>query len=722
MRVSRKTLTLSLLVAVLAAGLLVLRRHPVDPDDIRGWVAALTGFRAAHPGPAFALAFGCYVLVTALSLPMAVWMTLAIGALFGFWQGLVLVSFAAPAGATLAFLAARWLLRDAVLRRFGHRLGAINAGIARDGGLYLFTLRLIPVLPFFLVNLLMGLTPMSAARFFLVSQAGMLAGTAAYVNAGTRLASIDSLSGILSAPMILSLAALGLVPWLARPLIGLARRRRLYRRWPRPRRFDRNLIVVGGGAAGLVAAYVAATVRAKVTLVEEGRMGGDCLNFGCVPSKALIRSAKLASQMRRADRLGLGPAGPDPSFRRIFGRIAEVIAAIAPHDSPERYRSLGVEVVAGRARLVDPWTVEVAEADGRTRRLTTRAIVLATGARPVVPPLPGLSEVGHLTTETLWAEFARRDAPPGRLVILGGGPAGAELAQAFVRLGPAVTLLEQAPRILSGEDEEVSDLARAALEADGVRVLPGHRALRCGRDGGGKWIEAEGAGGVLRLEFDDLVLAAGRRARTEGFGLEDLGIPAGSVIGTNRYLETLFPNIHAAGDAAGPHQLTHAAAHQAWHAAVNGLFGFAWRFRVDDRFLPRVTFLDPEIARVGPTEAEARARGIAFEVTRHDLADLDRAIVDGVAVGFVKVLTVPGKDRIIGVTIVGEHAGDLLAEFVLAMRQGLGLGRILTSIHAYPTFAEANRFVAGEWRKAHVSPRVLALLERLHRFRRGERG
>lgn len=717
---TKKTALVLVLAAVVASMLVLLHFRPLDLSAVRAWVAALATYRAVHPVATWLAGFFMYVAVAALSLPMAIWLTLAIGALFGFWQGLLMVSFASSVGATLAFLGARWLFGATVQRRFGDRLRVINDGIARDGAFYLFALRLIPVLPFFLVNLLMGLTPMRVGRFYLVSQAGMLAGTAVYVNAGTRLAEIESPAGILSPPLLLSFAALAAFPWVVRALVGLMRRARVYGRWLRPRHLDRNLIVIGGGAAGLVSAYVAAAVRAKVTLIESADMGGDCLNFGCVPSKALIRTAKLAHQMRKGDQYGLDVAAPDLSFRRIFARVGQVIAAIAPHDSVERYRAMGVEVIKGHARLTDPWTVEVAGPDGQIQTLTARAIILATGAAPFIPPLPGLEQVGHLTSDTLWDEFARRENPPARLVILGGGPIGVELAQAFARLGSSVTLVEATPRLLTREDEEVSSFARAMLEADGVKVLTGHKAMQCGKDGEEKWLETDGPDGQRRLGFDDLIVAVGRTARTVGFGLEELGIPASRVIETNEYLQTLYPNIFVAGDAAGPYQFTHAAAHQAWFASVNALFGFAWRFRADYRIMPQVTFLDPEIARVGLNETEARARGIAFDLTRYDIADLDRAITDGAATGFVKVLTVPGRDRILGVTIVGEHAGDILAEFVLAMKHRLGLGKILSTIHAYPTLAEANKFAAGEWRKAHVSPRLLRGLERLHRYRRGQ--
>ena len=705
--------------ATVLIAIFALRGPSPELDDLRDMLARLQAWQAAHQGALAVLFFGAYVAVTALSLPLAVWMTLAAGALFGFWQGLVIVSFASTLGATLAFLAARYLLRDWVHGRMGRRANAIDAGMRRDGAFYLFSLRLIPIIPFFAVNLLMGLTPIRTLTFYLVSQAGMLAGTAVYVNAGTQLARLDSLSGIVSAPLLVSFALLGLFPWVARMLLDRIRGRRAYARWSRPKSFDRNLIVIGGGAAGLVSSYVAAATRARVTLVEAHRMGGDCLNYGCVPSKALIRSAKLAHQMRKADRYGLASARPVIPFDRVMARVHRVIAAIAPHDSVARYTGLGVEVLQGHARLIDPWTVEVALNDGTTRRLTSRAIIIATGAQPFVPPLPGIGDVDALTSDTLWDRLRDRTSVPERLVVLGGGPIGTELAQSFARLGSAVTQIEMAPRLLFREDEEVSALVRASLEADGVAVLTGHKALACGVTEGERWIEVEYRGEIRRFAFDEIIVAVGRAPRLNGFGLEELGIGVDRVVETNEYLETLYPNVLAAGDVAGPYQFTHVAGHQAWFAAVNALFGAVKRFKVDYRVIPWATFSDPEVARVGLSETEARAKGIPFEVTRYGIDDLDRAIADGSAHGFVKVLTVPGKDRILGVTIVGEHAGDLLAEFVLAMKHGLGLNKILGTIHIYPTLAEANKYAAGEWRRAHVNPRLLAIVERYHAWRRG---
>lgn len=691
-------------------------------EGLKSGFDQLAAWKSASP-VLLGLGFGAvYVLVAALSLPGAVILTLAAGAIFGLLWGTLIASFASTLGATLAFWSARYLLHDWVQARFGDRLKPINEGMARDGAFYLFTLRLVPVFPFFLINLLMGLMPIRSLTFYGVSQIGMLAGTLVYVNAGTQLARIESLSGIVSPGVTLSLVLLGVFPLVAKTILGWLQRRRVYARWTRPKRYDRNLIVIGAGAAGLVTAYIGAAVKAKVTLVEAHKMGGDCLNYGCVPSKALIKSAKLAKQMRHADHYGLSATTPEFSFRQVMARVHDVIRTIAPHDSVERYESLGVEVLQGYGRVVDPWTVEIEAADGSTQRLTTRSIVIAAGAQPFVPPLPGLDEVGYLTSDTLWDTLAQKDSAPARLVVLGGGPIGCELSQSFARLGSAVTQVEMAPRIMAREDAEVSELARASLVRDGVDVLTGHKALRCEREERDgvvhKYLVVEHGGLERRVEFDALICAVGRVARLQGYGLEALGIPTQRTVVTNEYLETLYPNIYAAGDVAGPYQFTHTAAHQAWYAAVNALFGQFKRFKVDYSVIPWATFVDPEVARVGLNEQDAKEKGIAYEVTRYGIDDLDRAIADGAAHGFVKVLTVPGKDRILGVTIVGEHAGDLLAEFVLAMKHGLGLNKILGTIHTYPTLSEANKYAAGEWKRAHAPQHALAWLQRYHAWRR----
>jgi pyruvate/2-oxoglutarate dehydrogenase complex dihydrolipoamide dehydrogenase (E3) component/uncharacterized membrane protein YdjX (TVP38/TMEM64 family) len=661
-----------------------------------------------------------YIVAFALALPVGAVLTLAGGALFGFWLGALVVSFASTIGATLAFLAARHLFGDAVRGRFGARMAEVDRGVARDGALYLFTLRLIPAIPPAAINLLFGLTRMKTATFFVVSQLGMLAGTLVYVNAGTQLGSLRSVQGILSPGLIGSFVLLGFFPLLAKKAVDAVRARKVYARWAgrRPRRFDRNLVVIGAGAAGLVTAYIAAAVKAKVTLIERHKMGGDCLNYGCVPSKALISSASIVKQMREGAVHGIH-AEWRLDFAQTMDRIEQVVQAIEPHDSVERYTGLGVDVQLGQARIVDPWHVQISAADGTTKTLSTRAIVIASGAEPFVPPLPGLQEAGFLTSDTLWG---LRELPP-RLLVLGGGPIGCELAQAFARLGSKVTLVEMAPRLLLREDEEVSAAVRGALEADGVEVRTGCQAQRCRprAEGSGHEliVKDQASGGEHSLAFDKLLCAVGRKARLAGFGLEELGIPVDRTVQTDEYLQTIYPNIRAAGDVAGPYQFTHTAAHQAWYAAVNGLFGSFKRFKADYSVIPAVTFTAPEVARVGLNEAEAKAQGVSVEVTRYGIDDLDRAIADGEAHGWVKLLTPPGSDRILGATIVGAHAGELLAEFVLAMKQGVGLNKILGTIHAYPTMAEANKYVAGEWKRAHAPQGLLRWVERLHAWRRG---
>jgi pyruvate/2-oxoglutarate dehydrogenase complex dihydrolipoamide dehydrogenase (E3) component/uncharacterized membrane protein YdjX (TVP38/TMEM64 family) len=720
MRLRQILLLLLLALAVGAFVALDLGRF-LSFEQLKASQASFAQLHAEQPLTVAAVYFLLYVAATALSIPGATIITLAGGAIFGLWQGLLIVSFASSVGATLAFLASRFVLRDWVEGKFGNRLADINAGVDKEGAFYLFTLRLIPVVPFFLINLLMGLTRMKVWTFYGVSQIGMLAGTAVFVNAGTQLAQLESVQGILSPALLGSFVLLGIFPLIARRIVAAVQKRKVYARWAdqRPKTFDRNLIVIGGGAGGLVSAYIAAAVKAKVTLIEAHKMGGDCLNYGCVPSKALIKSAKLAQQMRHGSKYGLSDASPSFSFKAVMQRVHDVIAAIEPHDSIERYTGLGVEVLQGYGRLVNPWTVEVALNDGTTQRLTARSIVIAAGARPFVPPLPGLDDVGYVTSDTLWDEFAKLDEVPQRLVVLGGGPIGSELAQSFARLGSHVTQVEMGARIMVREDEEVSELAKVSLEADGVQVLTGHKALRCELVNGEKTLVVEHAGAEKRIVFDQLLCAVGRVARLQGYGLEDLGIPTHRTVQTNEYLQTIYPNIYAAGDVAGPFQFTHTAAHQAWYAAVNALFGEWKLFKADYSVIPWAAFIDPEVARVGLNEQEAKEKNIPYEVTKYGIDDLDRAIADSETHGFVKVLTVPGKDKILGVTIVGAHAGDLLAEYVLAMKHGLGLNKILGTIHTYPTMSEANKYAAGEWKRAHAPQKLLAWAKKYHDFKRG---
>jgi len=712
----KKLAILAALAAVVAAYFVFDLGQYLTLAGIKDGVAQWEAFYADKPVLVLAGFFAVYVAVTAASLPGAALMTLAAGALFGVVTGTILVSFASTLGATLAFLSSRYVLRDSIEARFGERLKAINAGVERDGAFYLFTLRMIPAFPFFVVNLVMGLTRIRTLTYMWVSQLGMLLGTIVYVNAGTQLARIDSLKGIASPGVLGSFVLLGIAPWLAKLVIGAIQRRKVYAGFKRPATFDRNMVVIGAGSAGLVSAYIAATVKAKVTLVEANEMGGDCLNTGCVPSKALIKSAKVAAMMRNADRYGLSATEPQVPFKAVIARVLDAVKAIEPHDSVERYTDLGVDVVKGYAKIIDPWTVEIARDDGATQRLTTRSIVIASGAEPVVPPIPGIEGSGYLTSETMWDAFAQMDAAPARIAVLGGGPIGCELSQALARLGSHVTQVEMADALLGREDADVSALAKSVLEADGVKVLTGHKAVRIE----GKTLIATHGGAEVSIPFDALIVAVGRKARLTGFGLEDIGVDTAKTVVTDEFLATKFPNIFAAGDVAGPYQFTHTASHQAWYASVNALFGTFRKFKADYRVIPAVTFLDPEFARVGLNEREAEEQGIAVEVTRYDLDDLDRAIAESETKGFVKVLTpAGGKDKVLGATIVGAHAGELLAEYVLAMKYGIGLNKILGTIHSYPTMAEANKFAAGNWKKAHKPESLLKWVERYHAWRRG---
>jgi pyruvate/2-oxoglutarate dehydrogenase complex dihydrolipoamide dehydrogenase (E3) component/uncharacterized membrane protein YdjX (TVP38/TMEM64 family) len=655
--------------------------------------------------------FVLYVVITGVSLPGATVLTLAGGAIFGLVTGLILISFASTIGASIAFLVSRYLFRDAVQTRFGTSLKAINDGIEKDGPFYLFALRLVPAFPFFVINLVMGLTTLRLWTFFWVSQLGMFAGTVVYVNAGTQLAQIESASGIFSREILLSFLLLAMLPFIGKKIIALIANRKALQGFVKPEQFDTNLVVIGGGSAGLVTAYIAAAVKARVTLIEKHKLGGDCLNYGCVPSKALIRSAKFLSHIARSREFGIKQADAEFDFAEVMERVQRVIRQIEPHDSIERYNGLGVDIVIGEARITSPWTVEV---NGDTIR--TRNIVVATGGQPFVPPIEGIDQVDYYTSDNLWD---LRDKP-SRLAVLGGGPIGSELTQAFARLGVAVTQIEMLPRILLREDAEISELVQEKFSAEGVRVLTGHTAKRFIKRQGKDILVAESENAEVEVEFDTLIVAVGRSPRSSGFGLEELGVRLNPnrTIEVNEYLQTSIPTIYACGDVAGPYQFTHVAAHQAWYTSVNTLFGMVKRFKVDYSVIPWATFTEPEIARVGLNEIEAREQDIEYEVTRYGIDDLDRAIADSEAHGFVKVLTIPGKDRILGVTIVGEHAGDLIAEYVLAMRYGLGLNKILGTIHIYPTLAEANKYAAGEWKRAHVPERLLEWVARFHNWRR----
>ncbi|WP_417777714.1 FAD-dependent oxidoreductase [Stutzerimonas xanthomarina] len=709
---SRKVALIALVLVLLAGFFVFDIGQYLNLDALKAQQAALDVQLEAHPWVAGGVFFSVYVLVTALSLPGAALMTLVGGALFGLLGGTLLASFASTLGATLAMLLSRYLLRDWVQTRFQQRLAKIDQGIEREGASYLFALRLVPVFPFFLINLAMGLTRLPVRRFWWVSQLGMLPGTLVYVNAGRELGQLESLGGIHSPGLIGAFVLLGLLPVLSRRALDWFKARKVYAGWDKPRHFDRNLVVIGAGSGGLVSAYIAAAIKAKVTLIEKHKMGGDCLNTGCVPSKALIRSARLARDMKKAEQLGFKPVDAEVDFAAVMARIQRVIATVEPHDSVERYTGLGVEVIEGEARITSPWTVEV-----NGQRITTRAIVIATGAGPTVPSIPGIEQVAPLTSDTVWTLREQ----PKRLLVLGGGPIGCELAQAFQRLGCQVTLVQRNERLLPREDADASAAVLASLRDDGVDVRLRHNAERFTEGQRQLVCRSLDSDGEVVIEFDRVLLALGRTANTRGFGVEELRLEVrkNGTLATDDYLATRFPNIYAVGDVTGPFQFTHVSSHQAWYGAVNGLFGGFKRFKVDYRVIPWATFTDPEVAHVGLNEQEAQAQGVAYEVTRFDMDELDRAIADEAAHGYIKVLTVPGKDRILGATIVGEHAGDLITEYVAAMKHGLGLNKILGTIHIYPTLAEANKSVAGEWKRTHAPARVLRWVARFHRWRLG---
>lgn len=474
-----------------------------------------------------------------------------------------------------------------------------------------------------------------------------------------------------------------------------------------------NVVVIGGGTAGLVTAAATAALGGRVALVERGRMGGDCLNTGCVPSKALISSARLAAQIRRAREWGLEPLEPRLDLARVLESMRERRARIAPHDSQERFEGLGVDVVRAQARFLSPREVQAGEL-----RLRARNFVIATGSRAAIPPIDGLADARPYTNETLFDEL--REAP-ARMVVLGGGPIGCELGQAFARLGVKVTLVEVAPRILEKEDEDAAEAVRRHMEADGVRVMTGARAQRVSREGARVRMEVlAGGGGSETLEAEALLVAAGRVPNTEDLGLDAAGVAHDAKgVRVDACLRTSRRHIYAAGDVAGGHQFTHVADDHARTIVRNILLPWPAK-RVDHAALPWCTYTSPEVARVGLNEAEARARGVAHDVWSCPFREVDRAVVEREEEGFVKVLTEKGGDRILGVTMVGERAGDLVHELVLAMKNGVGLRAVSATIHAYPTFAEAARKAADRAQRARLTPLATRLLAGIYRWRRGD--
>jgi dihydrolipoamide dehydrogenase len=703
---------IALAFAALIAVIIIFQfKHLISLENAKQYQEQLTQFISHNFITAFSLYFVTYVLATALSVPGAAILTLLSAALFGFWPSVLLVSFASSIGALFAFLFSRYLLKDWVQARFKDHLSSINAGISKDGALYLLSLRLIPVFPFFVINLLMGLTPIKARTYYLFSQLGMFPATLVYLNAGTQLSEINSLSGLVSPNVLMAFALLGLFPLLLKMIINTVKRNVVYKAWKKPKHFDQNMIVIGAGAGGLVSSYIAAAVKAKVILVEKHKMGGDCLNTGCVPSKALIRVCKNIKEINDAQKFGIDAQINNIDFKKIQTRIKDVISKIEPHDSIERYQTLGVQCLQGDAKILNPWQVQIND-----QVICTKNIVIATGAKPFIPAIPGIESIQFSSSDTIWDI----EQLPTRLLVIGGGPIGAELSQCFNRLGCHVTIVEFADQVLAKEDKDAANLVEQQLTEEGVTLLLKHKLVKFEKTPTEQVAHLKVDQQALTVTFDLVLFAVGRKANVTGFGLEKLDMPLTKTgtIEVNEYLQTKYPNIYAVGDVTGPIQLTHFAAHQAWYAAVNGLFGALKKFKVDYSVIPAVTYTFPEVARVGINEKEALAAKLDIEITKFEINDLDRAIADGNDLGFIKIITPKGSDRILGATIVGSHAGELLAEFTLAMRYKLGLNKILATVHPYPTMSEAAKYTAGVWKRNHAPQKILTWVEKYHQFTR----
>jgi len=661
------------------------------------------------------LFFIIYFCVAAMGLPGAGAMTLIAGAVFGLGWGFLLVSFASTLGATTNMLVARFLLRDTMANKFRKTLKKVNDGIEREGSFYLFTIRLIPFIPFFVVNPVFGLTKMPAVKFYIISQLGMIPGTLLFVNAGAAVGSLESVtfSSVFTGPIIASIVLLIAVPWIIKTLLNMYKQHRATKAYKKPQSYDTNMVVIGAGSGGLVAAYIAAAVKAKVTLIEKSDMGGDCLNTGCVPSKALIKAAKTVKQIKAGEKMGVNTSGVNVDFAKVMGHVKGAITDIEPHDSVERYTSLGVDCIKGEAEVISPYEVRVGD-----QTITTKNIVLATGAEPFIPPIKGLDQVDYLSTDTVWSLTEL----PKQFLVIGGGPIGCEMAQAFNRLGAKVTVVQGSGQLLDKEDDDVSQFVLEKFQSENVNVLLNTTLKAFVKNAQGRVVASvEEHGKTREIAFDKVLFAVGRKPRVKGFGFDklDLALNERGGLITDEFLRTSIPNVFAVGDLIGPYQFTHAASHQAWYASVNALFGKFKRFKVDYSVMPWVTFVDPEVARVGASEKELIEQEIEYEVTTYNMSESDRAIAEGETEGFIKVLTEKNKDTVLGAVIVGSHAGELITEFVTAMKQNLGLNKMLGTIHSYPTWSEANKAVAGNWKKAHQPTKVLGWVKKYHGWNRG---
>ena len=457
-----------------------------------------------------------------------------------------------------------------------------------------------------------------------------------------------------------------------------------------------NLVVIGAGTAGLVTAAGSVALGARVALIERNKMGGDCLNFGCVPSKALISSARLLHRMRHALRWGIDASEPVFDFNEIFSKLRMARAELAPLDSQERFESLGVDVFQDEATFLSP--VELAVGD---EKLRARHFVIATGSHAAIPPAIGASRVPYFTNETIFDELKEK---PESLLIVGGGPIGCELGQMFGRVGVKVTLIQRGSRLLKKEDPAVSEFVQATLEAEGVRILTRFEVEEAKETAGA--ITLRGAG--QSVSGSALLIAAGRQPNVENLNLRKANVSfTERGVTVDEYLETSQPGIYAAGDVVGQLQFTHVADYHAEIAIRNTLVPFSFlRQKVDYSVVPWCTYLDPEVATVGLTEIQAKERGTDYELIEQEMKAVDRAVVERTDAGFARVLVKRGSDKILGATIVGEHAGELIQEFVLAMKHGIGLKQIASTIYAYPTFASLVLKSAEKFNKKRLTPRA----------------
>lgn len=660
--------------------------------------------------------FLIYVIVTSLSIPGAALLTLLAGTLFGLVGGTIIVSFASTLGATGSFLFSRYLLKDNIEKKFRASYKKINEGLLKEGPLYLFALRLVPIVPFFVINLVMGITRIRVLTYMLTSQVGMLAGTIVYVNAGRSLRELNSTAGIFTFKLWISFILLASLPFISKKILASIRKIKAYKQFKKPKKFDTNLVVIGAGSGGLISAYIAATIKAKVILIEKNKMGGDCLNTGCVPSKAILSASKYARVHLEAKKHGITLSPPKISFSSIMESVHKAIETVAPHDCIERYESLGVQCVQGEAKIISPWEVKVND-----RVITTKSIIIATGGTPRIPDIQGItpSIINDyiLTSDTVWSLTT---LPPS-LLILGGGPIGCEMALAFSSMGSEVTLVHTHSHILSKEDDEVGAFAETILQKNGVKIICNHTAIEVHKKARNIVVDVQNKEGKTQsIACNKMLCAIGRTAHLDNVLEKNIHIDTleNGSISTNKALQTNIPNIYAVGDCVGPHQFTHIASHMAWYAAVNALLGHIKTFEINYAIVPAVTFLTPEIGRVGLSEKEAKEQGIEYQVSIYHMNESDRAIAEQKTEGFIKVITAGTSDTILGAVVISERGGEILAQFILAMKNKLGLGKILGTILPYPTYAESAKSVAGVWKKKNAPDKIINLLGKYFKMMR----